>query len=126
MAAAGTFAPVLDQVQFSPFEYRRALLDACEQRGVALEAYSPLGTGRHLSNRTVERIADKVGRTPAQVLLRWCVQREVPMLTKSTHRERIEENAQVFDFVLSDADIAALDALDGTGGTSRARERKWW
>src|ERR1700693_1582436 len=52
--AAGSVAPVVDQVQFSPFVYRRALLEACEHRGVALEAYSPLGTGRHISNATVK------------------------------------------------------------------------
>jgi len=126
VTAAGTLAPAVDQVQFSPFEYRRGLLDACEQRGVALEAYSPLGVGRHLSDATVKRVADRVGRRPAQVLLRWCVQHDVAVLTKSTHRERIEENAQIFDFVLSDEDVAELDALDGTGGTSRARERRWW
>jgi 2,5-diketo-D-gluconate reductase A len=119
-------APVVDQVEFSPFDYRRGLLEACERSGVALEAYSPLGTGRHLSNPTVAEIAEAVGRTPAQVLIRWCIQREIPVIPKSTHRERIEENAQVFDFSLSDEQMAALDALDETGGTDRARERKWW
>ena len=124
--AAGTVSPVVDQVQFNPFVYRRALLDACEQRGVALEAYSPLGTGRHLSHPAVRIVADRVGRTPAQVLLRWCVQRGRPVIPKSTQRERIEENAQIFDFALSDQDLAELDALDQTGGTGRALERKWW
>jgi diketogulonate reductase-like aldo/keto reductase len=124
--AAGSVAPAVDQVQFSPFVYRRALLEACEQRGVALEAYSPLGTGRHIANATVRHIADRVGRTPAQVLLRWCLQRGVPVIPKSTHRERIEENAQIFDFSLSDQDVAELDALDQTTGTARALERKWW
>jgi diketogulonate reductase-like aldo/keto reductase len=118
--------PVVDQVQFSPFKYRRELLGACEQHGVALEAYSPLGTGRHLSDEQVRQIAERVGRTPAQVLLRWCVQRELVVIPKSTHRERIEENAQIFDFTLSDEDMAALDALDETGGTDRALERPWW
>jgi diketogulonate reductase-like aldo/keto reductase len=60
------------------------------------------------------------------VLLRWCVQRAIPVIPKSTHRERIEENGQIFDFTLSDEDLAALDALDRTRGTGRARERKWW
>src|SRR5207248_6414630 len=124
--AAGNVAPAVDQVEFSPFEYRRGLLEACEERSVVLEAYSPLGTGRHLGDATVARIAESHGRTPAQVLLRWCVQREIPVLPKSTHRERIEENAQVFDFTLSDEDLAGLDALDHTRGTGRARERKWW
>jgi 2,5-diketo-D-gluconate reductase A len=126
VTAEASVAPAVNQVQFSPFEYRRALLDACEQHHVALEAYSPLGTGRHISNTTVERIADRVGRTPAQVLLRWCLQHDVPVISKSTHRERIEENAQIFDFTLSDADMAELDALDQTGGTASAQERKWW
>jgi diketogulonate reductase-like aldo/keto reductase len=118
--------PVINQVQFSPFEYRRALLDACEERGVAIEAYSPLGTGRHLGDRRVREVADRVGRTPAQVLIRWSLERDLVVLPKSTHRERIEENAGVFDFSLSDEDMAALDALDETGGTEHARESRWW
>jgi diketogulonate reductase-like aldo/keto reductase len=118
--------PVVNQVQFSPFEYRRALLEACEVRGVALEAYSPLGSGRHLRSEPVERIAKRHRRTTAQVLLRWCVQREIPVIPKSTHRERIEANARIFDFELADEDMAELDALDRTGGTDRALERRWW
>jgi 2,5-diketo-D-gluconate reductase A len=85
-----------------------------------------LGTGRHLSNATVKRVAKRVGRAPAQVLLRWCLQRDVPVITKSTNRERIGENAQIFDFVLSSEDLAELDALDQTNGTDDALERKWW
>jgi diketogulonate reductase-like aldo/keto reductase len=112
--------PALNQVEFSPFEYRRRLLEGCQERAVVLEAYSPLGTGRHLSDERVRQIAAGVGRTPAQVLLRWCVQRDLVVLAKSTHRDRIEENGRIFDFVLSDADMAALDALDETDGTDRA------
>jgi 2,5-diketo-D-gluconate reductase A len=119
-------APVVNQVQFSPFKYRRALLEACQQHAAALEAYSPLGTGRHLSHETVDQIAERAGRTPAQVLLRWCLQHDLPVIPKSTHRERIEENAQIFDFTLSAEDMAELDALDETGGTDRALESKWW
>jgi diketogulonate reductase-like aldo/keto reductase len=123
---AGTIPPAVDQVQFSSLNYRRGLLDACRRRNVALEAYSPLGTGRHLTNATVNRVAQRVGRTPAQVLLRWCLQHDVPVISKSTHRERIRENAQIFDFTLSDQDMAELDALDQTKGTDRALERPWW
>jgi 2,5-diketo-D-gluconate reductase A len=123
---SGTIPPVVNQVQFSPFINRRGLLKACQERGVALEAYSPLGTGRHLSNATVREIADRVGRTPAQVLLRWCLQRDLLVISKSTHRARIEENAQVFDFNLPSQDMAILDGLDVTGGTAQALERPWW
>ena len=124
--AAGTSRPVVNQVQFSAVEYRRGLLEACAQRSVALEAYSPLGTGRHLSNETESRVAERVGRTPSQVLLRWCLQRDVPVIPKSTHRDRIAENAQVFDFALSEQDMTELDGLDQTDGTSRALEGRWW
>jgi diketogulonate reductase-like aldo/keto reductase len=93
---------------------------------VALEAYSPLGTGRHLGDQQVVRIAERLGRTPAQVLIRWSLQRDLIVLPKSKHRERIAHNVQVFDFELSDQDVAALDALDRTGGTDRSLERPWW
>jgi 2,5-diketo-D-gluconate reductase A len=126
LLAAATVSPVVDQVQFSPYEYRKALLDSCRENGIALEAYSPLGTGRHLANDTARRIAQRLGRTPAQVLLRWCVERDIPVIPKSTHRERLAENAQLFDFKLSNEDLAQLDELDRTGGTDRALERKWW
>jgi 2,5-diketo-D-gluconate reductase A len=124
--AAGSVPPAANQVSFSALSYRRRLLDACRRHGVLLEAYSPLGTGRHLRNKRVTAIAARVGRTPAQVLLRWCVQHGVPVIPKSTHRERIAENAQIFDFALSDEDMAALDALDSTSGSDRALERTWW
>ena len=123
---AATTPPVVNQVNFSPQQYRRALLDACLRQNVAAEAYSPLGTGRNLSDATVNRVAQRVGRTPAQVLLRWDLQRGLPVITKSTHRERIHENAQIFDFTLSELDTAELDALDQTNGTDRALERNWW
>ena len=121
--SAAAVPPVVNQVQFSPVYYRRALLDACQQRGVLVEAYSPLGTGRHLTDRTVNQVARRVGRTPAQVLLRWCLQRDVLVIPKSIHQDRIRENAQIFDFALSPQDMAALDALDRTKGTDQARER---
>jgi len=124
--AAGAMVPAVNQVQFSAVQYRRALLEACLRSGVVLEAYSPLGTGRHLSNKVVAEVAARAGRTPAQVLLRWCVQHGVPVIPKSTHRERISENARIFDFALSDEDMARLDALDRTRGTDRALEHAWW
>ena len=124
--AGASVVPVVDQVQFNPSAHRTALLDACAERNVALEAYSPLGTGAQLGDPVVAGIADRRGRSPAQILLRWCVQRGIPVVAKSTQRARIAENARVFDFELSAADIEELDALDRTGGTAAALERKWW
>jgi diketogulonate reductase-like aldo/keto reductase len=124
--AVAEVPPVVDQVQFSPLEYRRGLLDTATKRGIAVEAYSPLGTGRHLRAETVDAIATRIGRTPAQVLLRWCLQHDLIVLPKSTHRARIEENSKIFDFTLSDGDMATLDAMDRTGKTNRALETPWW
>ncbi len=126
VVAVASTPPAVNQVQFSPFEYRRRLLEACAEHDVALEAYSPLGTGKHLGDPKVREISERLGRTPAQALLRWCVQRRAIVIPKSTHRERIEENAQIFDFELSEADLSTLDSLDRTGGTDEARETKWW
>ena len=118
--------PVVNQIQFSPFKYRRALLEACEELRIAPEPYSPLTRGRNLGDRRIGDIAERHGRTPAQVMLRWGVQRELPVIPKSKTRERIEENARIFDFELSADDMTALDALDETGGTNRSQESPWW
>ena len=126
LIAEATGAPVVDQVHFNPSAYRKALLDACAERGITLEAYSPLGTGAQLDEQVVASIARRLGQSPAQILLRWCVQRGIPVITKSTHRDRIAENAQIFDFELPANDMAELDALDQSGKTREALERKWW
>jgi len=120
--------PAVNQIQFSPFEYRRALVEAGEEAGVVSQAYSPLGTGRHLGDPVVARIASATGRTPAQVLIRWAIQKGLSVIPKSTHRERIEENFDVLDFELDEASMSALDALDTTHQTADAlsRSNKWW
>jgi diketogulonate reductase-like aldo/keto reductase len=73
-----------------------------------------------MADPVITGIAERHGRTPAQVLLRWAVQRGIPVIPKSANRERIAENARIFDWALTDADVAALDGLDRTGGTADA------
>jgi diketogulonate reductase-like aldo/keto reductase len=126
LVAGAMLPPVVDQVQFNPSAYRKGLLEACGERRIALEAYSPLGTGALLGDPVVASIADRLRRSPAQVLLRWCVQRGIPVITKSIHRDRIAENAQVFDFGLTADDMEQLDGLDRSGGTRAALEHRWW
>ena len=118
--------PHVNQVLFNPMNYRRTLQERCESDGIAVEAYSPLMHGREHDEATIGRIADELDRTPAQVLLRWGLQRNVIVIPKSVRRHRIEENAQIFDFELSDDHMAALDTLDRTGETGRGLERRWW
>jgi diketogulonate reductase-like aldo/keto reductase len=120
--------PAVNQIQFSPFEYRRGLVEACEEAGVVAQAYSPLGTGRHLGDPVVGRIATATGHTPAQVLIRWAIQKGLSVIPKSTHKARIEENFAVLDFALDEDSMSALDALDTTTQTPDAlsRRQKWW
>jgi diketogulonate reductase-like aldo/keto reductase len=111
----------VDQVQFSPLHYRRQLLDYCNQHGVVLEAYSPLERGQALQHPTIIAVAERVGHTPAQVMLRWAVQHGAVVIPKSSRRERIESNARIFDFELDADDMRTLDTLDRSGGTANAR-----
>jgi diketogulonate reductase-like aldo/keto reductase len=128
LAKVSQIPAAVNQIQFSPFEYRRALVEAGENAGVVSQAYSPLGTGRHLGNPVVGRIASTTGRTPAQVLIRWAIQKGLSVIPKSTHRDRIEENFAVFDFDLDADSISALDSLDTTNQTADAlsHRQKWW
>jgi diketogulonate reductase-like aldo/keto reductase len=84
----------------------------CAGHGITVEAYSPLTKGARLGHPVVRDIARDSGRTAAQVLLRWGLQRDLVVLPKSTHDERIAENAALFDFVLDAAQMARLDALE--------------
>jgi diketogulonate reductase-like aldo/keto reductase len=113
--------PSVNQVQFSPFRYRRRLLDYCLERGIVFEAYSPLEQGEGLHHPTITQLAERLGRTPAQIMLRWAIQHQAVVIPKSSRKERILSNAQLFDFELSDADMRVLDALDRTNGSARAR-----
>jgi diketogulonate reductase-like aldo/keto reductase len=111
----------VNQVQFSPFRYRRRLLDYCLRQKIVFEAYSPLERGRGLTHPTITALAERLGRTPAQVMLRWSIQHKAVVIPKSSRKERIRSNAQVFDFELADPDMATLDGLDRTNGSARAR-----
>jgi diketogulonate reductase-like aldo/keto reductase len=121
-----TSPPVANQINLNPFSYRRELIEENRRRSLATEAYSPLGTGRHLSNARVKEMADRVGRSPSQVLIRWGLQHDFVVLAKSAHRERIAENAGALEFSLSEADMDELDGLDAGSRPGAALERKWW
>lgn len=103
--------PAVDQVEFHPFVYDPALIDYCDAHGIRLEAYSPLTRNRRLDDPTIAGVAKELGRSPAQVLIRWGLQHGLVEIPKSTHRERIQENARVFDFELSATEMARLDGL---------------
>jgi len=104
--------PMVNQVEFSPFLYQKQLLDYCEKNKIQVEAYSPLTQGAKLNHPTIQQIAKKHNKTPAQVLLRWSLQHDLVAIPKSVREERIKENSQVFDYNLTTEDMRILDALD--------------
>ncbi len=113
LRAHSDVVPAVDQVEFHPFVFDPELLRYCESHGIRLEAWSPLTRGRHMDDPAILTIAAAHHRTPAQVLIRWGLEHGILEIPKSVHRERIRENAQVFDFSLSAAEVEALDALRG-------------
>jgi diketogulonate reductase-like aldo/keto reductase len=104
--------PAVNQVEFNPFLHQRALLEHCREHAIQLEAYGPLARGHRMDHPVLLRVAQRHGRTPAQVLVRWGIEHGVVTIPKSVHEERIRENADVFGFALDREDLAALDALD--------------
>jgi len=104
--------PMVNQVEFSPFLYQKQLLDYCEKNKIQVEAYSPLTQGAKLNHPTIQQIAKKHSKTPAQVLIRWSLQHNLVTIPKSVREERIRENSQVFDYNLTSEDMRILDSLD--------------
>lgn len=110
--ARGTVVPAVDQVEMHPFLARRELREYCRERGIVVEAFSPLARGRRLDHPTLAGIAATHRRTPAQVMLRWCLQKGAAVIPKTVSAARMRENLGALEFTLSAEDMAALDGLD--------------
>jgi len=115
LAGEADVAPAVDQIELHPFVFDPALLEYVQRHGIRLEAWAPLTRGRQFDHPEVRAVADAHRKTPAQVLIRWGLDHGFIEIPKSTHRERIVENSQVFDFHLTTEELARLDALaDGS------------
>lgn len=108
--------PVLNQVELHPAFQQRALKEVHARRDILTEAWSPLGQGKALETEAIATIAGETGRSPAQVIIRWHLQQGHVVIPKSVTPARIRENAQVFDFDLTPAQMAAIEALDDPAG----------
>ena len=113
--------PAVNQVEFSPYLYQEELLAYCREHEIQLEAYSPLTKGRMLDDPPLVAVAEKYGtcqgeaghgKSPAQILIRWALQHRVVVIPKSSNKEHIRANADVFDFEIAPEDMARLDELD--------------
>lgn len=125
LLAETTVVPAVNQIEVHPFCQRQDLIEQCRKHGIAIEAYSPLARGNKLEDPTVVSIAEKNGRTPAQILLNWSASRGNIVLPKSLTAHRIKSNMESFNFELSSEDLARLDALDEnyvTGSLHRSKD----
>ena len=104
--------PAVDQIELSPFLQHRETHAFCSKHGIVVEAYSPLTRGQRLDDPTLCEVARQIGRTPAQVLLRWGIEQGLVVLPKSAKAARISENAALFDFELGSSAKATLDTLE--------------
>lgn len=112
LLADAEVVPAVNQVEFHPLLTQNELLDYCAQKGIQVEAWSPLARGKLFDNEVVKGIAEKYGKSPAQVLLRWVLDKGVVVLTRSVKPERIADNADIFDFQLTTDEIDLLGTLN--------------
>jgi len=114
---AGLPTPSVNQVELHPWCQQRPIADYCQKNGIIVEAYSPLTRGHHFNDPVLQKISKAHNKEPAQVLIRWSLQKGFSPLPKSATPSRVKSNAEVYDFELSTEEMAALDGLDkGDGG----------
>ena len=104
--------PAVNQVEFHPYYYQKELLDYCNSKNIIIEAYSPLVHAKRMDEPKLGAISEELGKTPAQILIRWSIQRGMVVLPKSVNKSRIIENFSVFDFDIPDSMMKKLDELD--------------
>ena len=112
LAKVAKVLPAVNQLELTPFLQRRETVALCSELGIALESYSPLTHGKRLAHPLLLELGAALQRSPAQVLLRWGIQKGFIILPKSVQPARIAENSAVFDFALDDAAMQRLDALE--------------
>jgi diketogulonate reductase-like aldo/keto reductase len=104
--------PAVNQVELHVFLQQPDLVDYCRQHDIVIEAYSPLAHAREMDEPVINSLAEKYGKSYAQIMLRWCVQQGFVVLPKSVNPDRVMQNIDIFDFELSDEDMTKLAGLD--------------
>jgi 2,5-diketo-D-gluconate reductase A len=112
LVAATGETPAVNQVEWSPFGYSTEMLQACRKEDIVIQAYSPLTRATRLDSRTLGSVAERYGKTPAQILIRWNLQRGTVPIPKANRTDHLEENIRVFDFELDEEDLTALEGLN--------------
>ena len=104
--------PAVNQIECHPLCYPKELIEYCQSNGIQVQAYAPLARGSYLDNDILCVLGTKYAHTPAQVGLRWAIQKGISVIPKSTHPERIASNSRIFDFTIDQEDMDLLDTLN--------------
>jgi len=104
--------PAVNQIEFNPFVFQKEILDFCNTHHIAIEGYTPIARRKKFNHPVIKELSAKYEKTPAQIMLRWCLQHNVIVIPKSSNPERIKENADIFDFNLSDEDMMKMNSLN--------------
>jgi diketogulonate reductase-like aldo/keto reductase len=104
--------PAVNQVEFNPFLYQKDLLDFCRKNNIVLEAYCPIARGSKFSNKIIDELTKIYGKTQAQIMLRWAVQKQIVVIPKSSDSKRQKENIDIFNFEIRSNDVKKLDNLN--------------
>ena len=112
LAKISDVVPAVNQIECHPLCYPKELIEYCQDRGIQVQAYAPLARGAYLDNDVLCVLGTKYGRTPAQIGLRWAVQKGISVIPKSSNPERIISNGNIFDFVIEQEDMDILDTLN--------------
>ena len=107
-----SITPAVNQIEFSPYLMMKDELDYCRSKKIQLQAYTPLLRGKKFTDEKLVSLANKYGKTPAQIILRWAIQQNISSIPKSSNRNRLTENFNIFDFQLSNEDIAQMNQFD--------------
>lgn len=103
--------PIVSQIEVHPLHFQKTILDFCHDKGIFVQAYSPFNKGELLQNTQLESLADKYDVTVAQLISRWCIQHRLIPLPRSSKLDHIQQNFDIFDFIINDSDMAEINAM---------------
>ena len=112
-----TMMPAVNQIEFHPGLMREETIGFCKKNNIIVEAWAPLGKGKMLSNENLEKIAKKYNKSVAKLCIKWCLQNDVIPLPKSSNKERMKQNLEVFDFEISDEDMQIINNMKFFAGS---------
>ena len=117
LAATARIKPMVNQIEFHPGWAHLDVVEYCLKNEIIPEAWSPMARSGALSNETLISLAEKYGKTPAQICLRWVLQHGLRPIPKSVTPSRMAENLDIYDFIIEETDMTAIDALENCGGS---------